>query len=158
MAHASNPAPAPAYAALTTPTGGFRSATGGASLTPYSYGAERITGMCSKFSGGGGEDVCHSRPREFHGFPVSFTRQNRVDQMKLNRKMSIETPSRKAEIDTQTLSGCRFSAYWNTRRGWPSIPTANSGRNVELKKMNMVQKWILPSLSFSLIPIILGSQ
>jgi len=28
----------------------------------------------------------------------------------LNRKMSIEKPSTKAEIDTQTLSPCRFGA------------------------------------------------
>ena len=38
------------------------------------------------------------------------------------------------------------------------MPTANSGRNVELKKMNMVQKWHLPSVWFSLMPIIFGSQ
>ena len=56
------------------------------------------------------------------------------------------------------MSGCRFGAYSKTRRGWPTMPTANSGRNVELKKMNIVQKWILPSLWFSLMPIIFGSQ
>jgi hypothetical protein len=29
---------------------------------------------------------------------------------------------------------------------------------VVLKKMNMVQKWSLPSFSFSLTPVIFGSQ
>src|SRR5579863_2005446 len=140
------------------PAGGFRSATGGASFTPYSYGADRITGMCSKFSGGGGEETCHSRPRDRHGFPTSFSRQTSVDMVKLIRKIRIEPPRQKAEIDTQSLRVCRFRAYSNTRRGMPIMPSANNGRNVELKKMNMVQKWILPSRSFSLIPIILGSQ
>src|SRR5215471_13405763 len=110
-----------------------------------------MTGMCSKFSGGGGEETCHSRPREFHGFPVSFSRQTSVDMIKL---INSDPPRQNAEIDTQTLSACRFSAYSNTRRGMPNMPSANSGRNVELKKMNIVQKWILPSRSFSLIPII----
>src|SRR5262252_3262734 len=141
-----------------TPTGGFRSATGGASLTPYSYGPDRITGMCSKFSGGGGEDTCHSRPRDRHGFPVSFSRQTSVDMMKLIRKISSDPPRQNAEIETQTLSACRLCAYSNTRRGMPSSPSANSGRKVELKKMNMVQKWILPSVSFSMIPVIFGIQ
>src|SRR5215471_9258367 len=117
-----------------------------------------MTGMCSKFSGGGGEDTCHSRPREFHGLPVSFSRQTSVDMMKLIRKINSDPPSRNAEIETQSLSVCRFRAYSKTRRGMPIMPSANNGRNVELKKMNIVQKWILPSRSFSLIPIILGSQ
>src|SRR5690349_10846303 len=103
--------------------------------------------MCSKFSGGGGEDTCHSRPRDCHGLPTSLSRQT-----------SVEPPRQNAEIETQTLSPCRFCAYSNTRRGIPSMPSANNGRKVELKKMNMVQKWILASRSFSLIPIILGSQ
>ena len=104
--------------------------------------------MCAKFSGGGGEDTCHSRPRAFHGLAAAFTRANPVDQMKLIRKMSIDPPSRNAETDTQTLSGCRFRAYSNTRRGMPIMPRANSGRKVELKKRNIVQKWILPRVWF----------
>ncbi len=77
---------------------------------------------------------------------------------KLIRKIRIDAPRKNAEIDTQSFSVSRLRAYSNTRLGWPSWPTANSGRKVELKKMNMVQKWIFPSRSFSLIPIILGSQ
>src|SRR5215471_14494811 len=106
--------------------------------------------MRSKFSGGGGEDTCHSRPREFHGLPTSFSRQTIMDMMKLIKKISREMPRQNAEIETQTFSACRLWAYSNTRRGMPSRPSANSGRNVELKKMNMVQKWTLPSLWFSL--------
>src|SRR5258708_17459515 len=114
--------------------------------------------MCSKLPGGGGEATCHARPREFHGFPTSRCRTITVDQMKLITKIRIEQPSRNEEIDTQSLRPVRFRAYSNTRRGWPSMPTANSGRNVELKKMNMVQNCHLPSVVFSLIPSILGSQ
>src|SRR5215471_4398627 len=114
--------------------------------------------MRSKFSGGGGEEVCHSRPRDRHGLPVSFSRQKSVDMTKLNRKINIDAPSKYAEIDTQTLIPWSRCSYSNTRRDMPSMPAANSGRKVELKKMNMVQKWILPSRSFSLIPIIFGSQ
>jgi hypothetical protein len=46
----------------------------------------------------------------------------------------------------------------NTRRGWPSSPTANNGRKVELKKTNIVQKWIFPTRWLSIRPVILGSQ
>src|SRR5215469_6158688 len=99
-----------AYARLITPTGGFRSATGGASFTPYSYGPDRTTGTCSQFSGGGGEETCHSRLRDRQGFPVSFSRQNSVDQTTLIRKISIDPPSRNAEIDTQSLSVSRLRA------------------------------------------------
>src|SRR5215472_4043575 len=114
--------------------------------------------MRSKFSGGGGEDTCHSRPRDRHGLPTSFSRQTSVDMMKLTRKISNDPPSRNAEIDTHSLIPWSRSSYSNTRRDMPSRPAANSGKNVELKKMNMVQKCHLPSLSLSLIPIILGSQ
>src|SRR5690242_5059 len=141
-----------------TPGGGFRSATGSAFGTPYSYGSDRITGTRFKFSGGGGVDTCHSRLRARHGLPTSRSRQNSMDMTKLTRKIRIETPRQKAEIDTQSLSVSRFRAYSNTRRGMPMRPSANSGRKVVLKKMNMVQKWSLPSFSFSLIPVIFGSQ
>src|SRR3984893_664688 len=114
--------------------------------------------MCSKFSGGGDEATCHSSPREFHGLPTSFSRQTSVDMMKLNRKINSDPPRQNAEIETQSLSVCRFRAYSNTRRGMPIMPSANNGRKVELKKMNMVQKWILPSRSLRFIPLILGSQ
>src|SRR5215471_11854156 len=107
--------------------------------------------MCAKFSGGGGEETCHSRPREFHGFPVSFSRQTSVDMMKLIRKISSDAPRQNAEIETQTLSGCRFRAYSNTRRGMPIMPSANNGRKVELKKMNMVQKW-MPAMKAKISP------
>ena len=111
-----------------------------------------------KFSGGGGVDSCHSRLRDRHGLPTSRSRQNVMDITKLIRKIRIEPPSKNAEIETQSLSVSRLRAYSNTRRGMPIRPSANSGKNVELKKMNMVQKWILPSVSFSLIPVIFGSQ
>ena len=45
-----------------------------------------------------------------------------------------------------------------TRRGIPISPSAKSGKKVELKAMNIVQKWILPSLSFSVTPNIFGTQ
>ena len=111
-----------------------------------------------KFSGGGGVDTCHSRLRARHGLPTSGSRQKSMDKTKLIRKMRIETPRQNAEIDTQSLSVSRLRAYSNTRRGIPIRPSANSGRKVVLKKMNMVQKWSLPSFSFSLIPVIFGSQ
>src|SRR5580704_9389137 len=107
-----------------------------------------MTGTRLKFSGGGGVDSCHSRLRDRHGLPTSRTRQNSIDITKLIRKIRIETPSRNAEIETQSLSVSRLRAYSNTRRGMPITPSANRGKNVELKKMNMVQKWILPSVSF----------
>src|ERR1039457_547319 len=114
--------------------------------------------MCSKLPPGGGDETCHSRPRDCHGFPVSGSRTITDDQMTLITKIRIEKPSTKEEMDTQSLSVCRFRAYSNTRRGWPSRATANNGRQGELKPTTMIQKWILPSVWFSLIPSILGSQ
>ena len=67
--------------------------------------------MCSKLPGGGGEETCHSRPRDCHGLPVSFSRTITVDQMKLMMKIRIDPPSRNEEIDAQSLSGCRLVAY-----------------------------------------------
>src|ERR1700722_5556469 len=149
---------AAASAPLITPAGGCRSATGSASGSPYSYGPDRTTGTYSKLSAGGGLGICHSRPREFHGFCGARLRQITVDITKLNMKMSIEPPRQKAETDAQSFSVWRFAAYSQTRRGWPSRPTANSGMNVELKKMNIVQKGILPSRSFMVTPMTFGSQ
>src|SRR5579859_2700 len=117
-----------------------------------------MTGTRWKFSGGGGVGSCHSRLRDRHGLATSRSRQKSVDMTKLIRKIRIETPRQKAEVETQSFRVCRLRAYSNTRRGIPIRPSANSGRKVVLKKMNMVQKWILPSRSFSLMPVILGSQ
>ena len=114
--------------------------------------------MCVKLSGGGGEGICHSRPRACHGFCGARSRQTTVDITKLKMKMSIDTPRQNAEIDTQSFSVSRLRAYSNTRRGWPSMPTANSGMKVELNVMNIVQKWILPSRWFSVMPMTFGSQ
>ena len=38
------------------------------------------------------------------------------------------------------------------------MPSANSGPKVELKAMNIVQKWILASRSLNLKPVIFGPQ
>ena len=37
-------------------------------------------------------------------------------------------------------------------------PAAKSGKNVRLKKTNISQKWIFPSVSFNVTPSIFGSQ
>src|SRR5580698_2234319 len=114
--------------------------------------------MCSKLPGGGGEEICHSRPRDCQGLRSSRSRTMTVDQTKLITNSRIEPPRKNDEIDTQSFSVVRFVAYSNTLRGWPAMPTANSGRKVELKKMNIVQNCHLPSFWFSLMPVIFGSQ
>src|SRR5215469_18835116 len=96
--------------------------------------------MCSKLPGAGGEAVCHSRPRDCHGLPSSRSRTITVDQTKLITKIRIEPPRKNAEIDTQSFIPVRLVAYSNTRRGWPAMPTANSGRNVKLNAKNISQK------------------
>src|SRR5579871_5415081 len=112
-----------------------------------------MTGTRLKFSGGGGVDSCHSRLRARHGLPTSRSRQNSMDMTKLIRKIRIEPPRQNAEMETQSFRVSRLRAYSNTRRGMPIRPSANNGRKVVLKKMNMVQKWILPSRSFNLMPV-----
>src|SRR5580698_6649678 len=119
---------------------------------------DSTTGMCSKLPGGGGDGTCHSSPRDCHGLPTSGSRTITVDQMTLTTKRRIDPPRKNEEIDTQSFSVCRFWAYSNTRRGWPAMPTANRGRKVELKEMNIVQNCHLPSRWLSLMPIIFGSQ
>src|SRR5215468_1441873 len=145
-------------AEASTPGGGFMSATGGPSLTPYSYGSDSTTGTTVKLSASGGEEVCHSRPREFHGLPTSRSLVTTVDQTKLITKSRIDPPRKNEEIETQSFSVCRLCWYSNTRRGCPASPIANSGRNVELNAMNISQKCHLPSVWFSLMPSIFGSQ
>src|ERR1022692_3887481 len=100
--------------------------------------------MCSKLPPGGGDETCHSRPRDCHGFPVSGSRTITVDQMTLITKIRIEKPSTKEEMDTQSLSVCRFRAYPTPGRGGPGGPTAKKGGKADLKPTNMIKKWILP--------------
>jgi hypothetical protein len=82
----------------------------------------------------------------------------KIDHTKLAMKMRNEAPRRNALIDAKSLSACRFWAYSNTRRGWPSRPMRNMGKKVMLKKMNIVQKWALPNFLFMVLPVIFGSQ
>src|SRR5215472_2978127 len=108
--------------------------------------------MCAKFSGGGGEEICHSRPRAFHGLAAAFLRANPVDQMTFHRKTRNDDPRRNAEIDAQRLRPSSVTEYPNTRRGMPRGPSEKKGKNVGLKKMNITQKLILPRFLFSSIP------
>jgi len=39
-----------------------------------------------------------------------------------------------------------------------SKPTMNNGKKVELKAMNIHQKWIRPMVGLSIFPVIFGSQ
>src|SRR5438132_4119871 len=119
---------------------GVKSATGGAPATPYSYGPLVMTGIRSKFSTGTGVGNCHSSPRDAHGFATAGMRAKTSDQTRLARKISIENPSRNADAETKSLSTCRCGAYVETRRGMSRNPAANSGKNVRLKKMNIIQK------------------
>ena len=74
------------------------------------------------------------------------------------RKTSIEAPRTNADTETQMFSGCRWDAYVATRRGIPIRPSANNGPKVELKAMNIVQKWIFARRSLNRNPVIFGTQ
>ena len=80
------------------------------------------------------------------------------DHTTLKRNTSIESPSTYAETDTQSLRPCKAGLYVTTRRGMPMKPSANSGAKVELKAMNITQKWIFASVSLNLKPYIFGTQ
>src|SRR5664280_65291 len=108
--------------------------------------------MRSKLYGGIGLAVCHSRPRESHGLGGAFSGLMNIDHIR------NAIPRQNAAIDEKSLRPWRFFAYVNTRRGWPKSPMMNIGKNVRLKKTNIVQKWIMPSLRFIILPVILGSQ
>ena len=82
----------------------------------------------------------------------------KIDHTKLAMKITNDAPSRKALTEAKSFSTWRLLAYSNTRRGWPSNPTRNRGKNVRLKKMNIVQKCHFPSRWFIVLPVILGSQ
>src|SRR6476646_9149730 len=110
--------------------------------------------MRSKLCTGTGEGSWNSIERDAHGFAPAGFFTNASDQTRLKRKISIEIPRQKAEIETQSLRNWRLLAYVTTRRGWPRKPAAKSGANVELKKMNIVQKWTFPRRSFSCQPVI----
>jgi len=73
-------------------------------------------------------------------------------------KISIENPSTYADAETKSFRVCRCGAYVETRRGMSRKPAAKSGKKVRLKKTNISQKWIFPSRSLSVSPVIFGSQ
>src|SRR5215475_4974847 len=114
--------------------------------------------MRSKLCTGTGDGSWNSIERDAHGFASAGFFTNTSDQTRLKRKISMEPPRRNAETETQSLMNWRFSGYVTARRGMPRKPAAKSGAKVELKKMNIVQKWIFPSRSFSSQPVIFGSQ
>src|SRR5689334_2645600 len=114
--------------------------------------------MRSKLCTGTGDGSWNSIERDAHGFASAGFLTNASDQTRLNRKTSIEAPSRKADTETQSFRNWSPLGYVMTRRGWPRKPTAKSGANVRLKKRNMPQKWIFPRVSFSSQPVIFGSQ
>src|SRR5579871_190603 len=105
--------------------------------------------MVSKLCTGTGDGSWNSIDRESHGFAAAGTFLNASDHTRLKRNTSIEIPRRNAETETQMLIGWRLSGYVTPRRAWPRNPAANSGANVELKRMNIDQKWIFPSRWFS---------
>src|ERR1700751_4184234 len=105
--------------------------------------------MRAKLWTGTGEGSWNSIERDAHGFAAAGFLTNASDQTRLKRKMSIEIPRQKAAIETQSLRNWSPLGEVTTRRGWPRKPMAKSGANVRLKKMNIVQKWIFPSRSFS---------
>src|SRR6266516_2307833 len=98
--------------------------------------------MRSKLCTGTGDGSWNSIERDAHGFASAGFFTKASDQTRLKRKTSIEPPSRKAETEAQSLRNWRVCAYTFTRRGWSRNPIANRGANVELKKTNIVQKWI----------------
>ena len=57
-------------------------------------------------------------------------------------KTSIEAPRTKAETETQIVQRLQMRRVGDTRRGIPIRPSAKSGAKVELKAMNIDQKWI----------------
>src|ERR1700693_2676227 len=114
--------------------------------------------MCSKLRRGSGVGSCHSIERTCHGLAGAVLKLKNHDQMMLMANSTIDAKSREAQNETQSLRFCNDGAYVDTRRGMSSIPAANSGVNARLKLMNIHQKWILPILSLSIFPIILGNQ
>src|SRR5207248_2663829 len=103
--------------------------TGGASGSPYSYGPASTVGMRSKLLTGTGVGSCHSSERAAHGLASAGWRANTSEYTKLVRKTSIEAPRQNADTLTQSFRNWRCGAYVGTRRGMPTMPTANSGRN-----------------------------
>src|SRR6476620_10853874 len=114
--------------------------------------------MRSKLCTGTGEGSWNSIERDPHGFAAAGFFTNASDQTRLKMKTSIEAPRKNAETETQSLRNWRLLGYVTARRAWPRKPTAKSTPNAELKKMNIVQKWIFPSRSFSSKPVIFGTQ
>src|ERR1035441_2578846 len=104
-----------------------------------------MTGIRSKLWRGMGVAVCHSSPKESHGFAGDFCGLMICDHIKLAMKMRNEAPRRNALTDEKSFQLCRFLAYVKTLRGCPSRPMMNMGKNVKLKNTNMVQKCHSPS-------------
>src|ERR1700737_666991 len=108
--------------------------------------------MRSKFRRGSGVGSCHSIERACQGSAGATLTLKNHDQMTLAANSSMELNSKKAQIETQSLSVWREGAYVETRRGISRSPAANSGRNARLKAIIIHQKWIFPSVRLSMRP------
>ncbi len=67
-------------------------------------------------------------------------------------------PRRNEQIEMNRFQVANFSAYSATRRGMPCRPMMCIGPKVRLAKMNVHQKWSLPSRSSNIRPVIFGNQ
>src|SRR5665213_2691263 len=117
-----------------------------------------MSGIRSKLYGGTGVGVCHSSPRESHGFAGARLGSRKIDHTKFAMKNRNDEPSTNALTEEKAFNPWRRAAYSKTRLGIPSNPTMKSGKNVKLKKTNINQKWICPSRLLSVYPVIFGSQ
>src|SRR5665213_2493591 len=117
-----------------------------------------MTGIRSKLWTGIGVAVCHSSPSESHGLAGAFWGAMNWDHIRLATKIRNDAPRQNAAIEEKSFKVCRSLAYVKTRRGWPNSPMTNIGKNVRLKKTNIVQKCHSPSFLFIVRPVIFGSQ
>src|SRR5215212_6660574 len=116
-------------------------------------------GTCTKLWGGGGEVVAHSSVQARHGLGPAGSPLRRLDvtfQISTNRARPVKkTPM--VEIRLSSPQPGR-SGYVATRLGIPISPSMCCTKNVILKPIKLSQKFILPSRSLSMRPVIFGNQ
>jgi len=95
--------------------------------------------------------VCHSSPSEFQGLST-LGRLDEDRPHEVGDEDEERCPEEKGTDRGEVVEGLQILGVLEHPAGWPRSPMRNMGKNVMLKKTNMHQKWIFPSLLFNVLP------
>src|SRR5579875_363551 len=114
-------------------------------------------GVTSKLCVGGGEGTCHSNPVARHGLAPARGPYFQ-DQVRYTSGKASPTPKMVAPAVEMMLRNCHSGGYAAYRRGMPSQPSTNCGKNVRLKPKKTISAAAFAKASGYILPLIFGHQ